>query len=87
MKLLTNLLVIVGLGSFVLTPLVAHADDATRDKEIVERFTKCDTNHDGKLTMEEAKGCMPRIYSNFSYIDSTNKGYVTVAEIQAMANR
>jgi len=68
-------------------PLIAHADDASRDKEISQRFAKCDTNHDGKLTKEEANGCMPRIYSHFSYIDSANKGYVTVAEIQALANR
>ena len=68
-------------------PILAHADETSRDQEIVERFTKCDSNKDGKLTKEEAKGCMPRIYSNFSYIDSSNKGYVTVAEIQAMANR
>ena len=71
----------------MLVPFVAHADDASRDKEIAQRFAKCDTNHDGKLTKEEANGCMPRIYSNFSYIDSANKGYVTVTEIQAMANR
>lgn len=69
------------------SPILAHADDASRDQEIVERFAKCDTSKDGKLTKEEAKGCMPRIYSNFSYIDSSNKGYVTVAEIQAMANK
>ena len=87
MKLLSNILAMLGLGYFALAPLVAKADDATRDKEIAERFAKCDINHDGKLTMEEAKGCMPRIYSNFSYIDSANKGYVTVAEIQQMANR
>lgn len=87
MKLLSNILAMLGLGYFALAPLVAYADDATRDKEIAERFAKCDINHDGKLTMEEAKGCMPRIYSNFSYIDSANKGYVTVAEIQQMANR
>lgn len=87
MKSLSNFLAIAFLGSFAIAPMVAHADDATRDKEIVERFTKCDTNHDGKLTKEEANGCMPRIYSNFNYIDSANKGYVTVAEIQAMANR
>ena len=66
---------------------MAEADNASRNKEIAERFAKCDTNHDGKLTLAEANGCMPRIYSNFSYIDSTNKGYVTVAEIQAMADR
>jgi Ca2+-binding EF-hand superfamily protein len=71
----------------LVAPILAHADEASRDQEIVERFAKCDTNKDGKLTKEEAKGCMPRIYSNFSYIDSANKGYVTVAEIQAMANR
>ena len=74
-------------GLLLTVPILAHADTASRDQEIVERFAKCDTNKDGKLTKEEAKGCMPRIYSNFSYIDSSNKGYVTVAEIQAMANR
>ncbi len=68
-------------------PILAYADEASRDQEIVERFAKCETNKEGKLSMEEAKGCMPRIYNNFSYIDSSNKGYVTVAEIQAMANR
>ncbi|MBU3617467.1 EF-hand domain-containing protein [Polynucleobacter sp. JS-Polo-80-F4] len=87
MKLLSKLIILVGLNSLMLVPLIAFADDASRDKEIAERFAKCDTNRDGKLTKEEAKGCMPRIYDHFSYIDSTNKGYVTVAEIQAMANR
>ncbi len=67
--------------------LPVYADDASRNKEIAERFAKCDTNHDGKLTMNEAKGCMPRIYDHFSYIDTGNKGYVTVAEIQTMASR
>jgi Ca2+-binding EF-hand superfamily protein len=68
-------------------PMAALADDASRNKEIVDRFTKCDKNHDGKLTMDEAKGCMPRIYDHFSKIDSGNKGYVTVAEIEAVASR
>ena len=68
-------------------PTISYADDAGRNKEIAERFAKCDTNLDGKLTLEEAKGCMPRIYSNFNYLDSGNKGYLTVAEIQAAANR
>ena len=87
MKLLSKLIILIGINSLISVPLIAYADDASRDKEIAERFSKCDINHDGKLTKEEANGCMPRIYSNFSYIDSTNKGYVTVAEIQAMANR
>jgi hypothetical protein len=65
----------------------ACADDASRNKEIQERFEKCDTNHDGKLTLNEAKGCMPRIYDHFSWIDTQGMGYVTVAQIQAMADR
>ena len=68
-------------------PLNVSADEASRNKEIAERFAKCDTNHDGKLTLAEAKGCMPRIYDHFSYIDTANKGYVTVAQIQTMASR
>ena len=78
---------VLALSILLALPILAHADEASRDREIVERFAKCDTNKDGKLTKEEANGCMPRIYSNFSYIDSSGKGYVTVAEIQAMANR
>lgn len=65
--------------------MTGYAADSTVDAEIVARFAKCDVNHDGKLTKEEANGCMPRIYNNFSYLDSGNKGYVTVAEIQAAA--
>jgi Ca2+-binding EF-hand superfamily protein len=68
-------------------PMASLADDASRNKEIVDRFAKCDKNHDGKLTMDEAKGCMPRIYDHFSKIDSGKKGYVTVAEIEAVASR
>ena len=77
----------VVLSSLLGMPLLSIADDVSRNQEIAERFAKCDTNKDGKLTLEEAKGCMPRIYSNFSYIDKSNKGYVTAAEIQAMADR
>jgi len=64
-----------------------YADNASKNQEIAQRFATCDVNHDGKLTKEEAKGCMPRIYDHFSYLDSGNKGYLTVVEIQAAANR
>ena len=87
MNTLIQKIVAIALASLIGIPLLAIADDATRDKEIAERFAKCDVNHDGKLTREESNGCMPRIYDHFSYIDSTNKGYVTVAEIQSKANR
>jgi hypothetical protein len=68
-------------------PLNVSADEGSRNKEIAERFAKCDTNRDGKLTINEAKGCMPRIYDHFSSIDTANKGYVTVVQIQTMASR
>ncbi|QWE09527.1 hypothetical protein [Polynucleobacter ibericus] len=87
MRLLSKLMFVIALSASMAIPFVAHADEASRNKEIAERFAKCDTNRNGKLTKEEAKGCMPRIYNNFSYIDSSNKGYVTVAEIQAIADR
>ncbi len=70
------------LGSLSFT---SQAAESGRDAEIAARFAKCDVNHDGKLTQEEAKGCMPRIYDHFAYLDSGNKGYLTVAQIQAAA--
>lgn len=70
----------------VLVTSPTFADNSTRDQQIKQRFAMCDKNHDGKLTKEEAKGCMPRIYDHFDYIDSAGNGYVTVAEIEAIAN-
>jgi len=87
MKAVIQKAVLLASFALIAVPMISFADDASRNKEIAERFAKCDTNHDGKLTIDEAKGCMPRIYDNFSYIDTGNKGYVTVAEIQTMANR
>jgi Ca2+-binding EF-hand superfamily protein len=83
----STILFLIGSCFLVTFALPSYADDASRDREIAERFAKCDVTNDGKLTREEAKGCMPRIYDHFSIIDSDNKGYVTVAEIQAVANR
>lgn len=66
---------------------MAHADNSVRNREIADRFASCDKNHDGRLTREEAKACMPRVYEHFSYLDSENKGFVTLAQIQLMASR
>lgn len=87
MRTLITYLGLIGAATFVFAAVPALADDASRDKEIQGRFAQCDVNRDGKLTLDEAKGCMPRIYDHFSMIDSQNKGYVTVAEIEAIANR
>ena len=87
MRNLITYLSLIGAATFMFAAVPAHADDASRNKEIQERFAKCDVNRDGKLTPDEAKGCMPRIYDNFNRIDEQSRGYVTVAEIEAMAAR
>jgi hypothetical protein len=48
-----------------------------------QRFDAADTNHDGKLTREEADAGFPVLAKHFSAIDSTGKGYVTMADIKA----
>lgn len=50
-----------------------------------KRFTKADTNGDGKLSKAEAQAGMPRVAKNFDAIDADHDGFVTKAEIgQAM---
>ncbi len=73
--------------AFLLSSGLVHSQESSLDKEIDQRFALADKNKDGKLTLAEAKEGMPRIASNFSRIDVQNKGYVTLAEIKAMANR
>lgn len=85
MSLLFKSLLYFALGLSVCT--LVYADNSVRNKEIADRFASCDKNRDGKLTKQEAKGCMPRVYDHFSYIDTDNKGYVTVSQIQALASR
>ncbi len=85
MRIISHGICLVGAATILLLPLSAIADSVSKNQEIAERFAKCDTNKDGKLTPEETKGCMPRIYDHFSYIDSEKKGYLTVAQIQQAA--
>ena len=66
---------------------LVQAQESRTDKEIDRRFAMADKNKDGKLTLEEAIAGMPRVAANFSRIDTQNKGYVTAAEIKAMADR
>ena len=80
-------LCLIATVTFMFLAAPVYADEASRNREIQERFAKCDTNRDGKLAMDEAKGCMTRIYHHFSRIDEQGRGYVTVAQIQAMADR
>lgn len=63
------------------------AQESFRDRQIDERFAAADKNHDGKLTLDEAKSGMPRVAANFDKIDTQNRGYVTVDQIKAAADR
>ncbi len=49
---------------------------------LAERFAKADVNKDGKLTKEEAKGVMPRVYEYFDKIDTAKRGYLTRQQIE-----
>jgi Ca2+-binding EF-hand superfamily protein len=54
--------------------------------ELPKRFAAADTNKDGQLTKEEAKGKMPRVYEHFEAIDSQNRGFVSLQDIQLYAH-
>ena len=86
MRTMTSQIAVFFTFFVLITSTQVFADNVTKDQEIKKRFAKCDKNHDGKLTKAEAKGCMPRIYDHFDYVDSAGNGYVTVAQIEAIAN-
>ena len=65
---------------------LAQANDSAKTKEIAAKFKAADKNADGQLSLEEAKAGMPRVAKGFDKIDMEKKGYVTLAQIIAMAN-
>jgi hypothetical protein len=50
-------------------------------------FNAADANQDGKVTKAEAKGKMPRLYANFEKVDAQGQGYVTLEQVQAVAQK
>ena len=87
MNILCTLFSTFGIAMLIALPTQSYADNASLNKEIQERFAAADKNQDGKLTLKEAQAGMPRVARNFDKIDTQHKGYVTVAEIEAMADR
>ncbi len=61
----------------------AQAQSSAQLAMMESRFKAADKDGDGKLTRDEAKAGMPRVYSNFAKIDQSGKGYVTIDEIKA----
>lgn len=72
-------------------PLLAitnlYAGESFRDRQIDAKFAAADKNQDGKLTFEEAKQGMPKVAANFDKIDTDKRGYVTLDQIKAAADR
>ncbi|MBU0748910.1 MAG: EF-hand domain-containing protein [Gammaproteobacteria bacterium] len=65
-------------------------DSARQEKmraDLQKRFTAADTNADGRLSRDEAKGGMPRVYRNFDAIDAEKTGVITLEQIVAFASR
>ncbi|WP_025584690.1 EF-hand domain-containing protein [Cupriavidus taiwanensis] len=50
---------------------------------IAEKFKAADSNHDGKLTRDEAQAGMPQVYAHFDKIDVKKQGSVTERQIGA----
>lgn len=74
------------------TPSVSAqgADSARQEKmraELQKRFTAADANADGRLSRDEAKRGMPRIYRNFDAIDAEKTGSVSLEQIAAFAEK
>jgi Ca2+-binding EF-hand superfamily protein len=71
------------------TAALAQTADSGRaarmQAELQKRFAAADANADGRLTRDEAKGKMPRVYEHFDEIDAAHNGFVTLADIQAYA--
>jgi Ca2+-binding EF-hand superfamily protein len=56
-----------------------------REQRMAERFNAADTNHDGKLSLEEAKAGLPMVARNFDQIDTEHTGGVTLEQLRAYA--
>jgi hypothetical protein len=88
----TAALVLMSLALMCLAGL-AQADDSdaasppgspdARLQRLMTRFHQADVNGDGRLTAEEARQGMPRVYEHFADIDTDHKGYITLRQITA----
>ncbi|HEY2558833.1 MAG TPA: EF-hand domain-containing protein [Caldimonas sp.] len=63
----------------------AGAGHAGRAAKMQERFAAADTNHDGRLSREEAQAGMPFVFKHFDEIDKQKTGSITMADIAAFA--
>lgn len=79
------LALLFGFGALANAAAAADTAAPKGNADIEARFKTADKNHDGCLTLEEAKEGMPRIAKGFDRIDTAKKGCITVVQIQEFA--
>ena len=71
--------------------LSAQGSDSARQErmraDLQKRFSAADTNADGRLSRDEAKRGMSRVYRNFDAIDAEKTGSVSLEQIAAFAEK
>lgn len=80
--------VLLAAASFSSNVAAQGADSARQEKmraDLQKRFTAADTNADGRLSRDEARAGMPRVYRSFDAIDAEKTGAITLEQILAFA--
>lgn len=78
-------LVLMAAASAALAQDEGNGRGAQMAAKMQARFAAADTNHDGRLTRDEAKSGMPFVYKHFDDIDKQKAGSITMADIAAYA--
>lgn len=55
---------------------------APQGQRLQQAFEKVDSDHNGKLTQQEAEKGMPRLAKNFAQIDADKSGDITLDEVK-----
>jgi Ca2+-binding EF-hand superfamily protein len=73
-------LLVAALSGLAPLPATAHAGHIV---ELEKRFAAADKDHDGKLTLEEARAAgMSSVVRDFDRIDKDRKGFVTLDQLK-----
>jgi hypothetical protein len=74
-------LLVAALAGPAALPAFAHAGHIV---ELEKRFAAADKDHDGKLTLEEARAAgMNSVVRDFDRIDKDRKGFLTLDQLKA----
>ncbi|NRO98975.1 EF-hand domain-containing protein [Paraburkholderia sp. NMBU_R16] len=83
----TNISCAIGAALIAFAAVPSAFAQSNLQRTIEARFQSADADHDGKLTLDEAKAGMPRVAAHFDEIDKDHAGYVTVDQIEQYASQ